>query len=202
MTVKQILLFIFIVLLFLFLIYPVYTPFYKTIREGASNSFSAVDISNVQQHIDVYDKNTDDGACLTAVKSMKALNFPNTNKMIQSNSELPNCAIIEKIAALNIKNEKVLNIINTCYGQKYSAVLNMITSIKTTDAYTNNSNFSDFINNASNSIAVSGNNATPSKIKTYMDAMGAANQMDSIQKSQTEPEEPVDTTKSATTTKK
>jgi hypothetical protein len=109
--------------------------------------------------------------------------------------------VIEKIAALNIKNEKVLNIINTCYGQKYSAVLNMITNIKTTDAYTNNSNFSDFINNASNSIAVSGNNATSSKIKTYMDAMGAANQMDTIQKSQTEPEESSVTTKPADTTK-
>ena len=194
MKATKILLFILIIVLLFCMIYP----FYSITREGLANSFTAVDISNVQQYLDTYNTVTDDGSCATAVKSLKALNFPNTNKIIQSNSDSTNCVIVEKIAALNIKNDKVLQILNTCYGQKYSAVLNMITNIKKTDVYTTNSGFSDYINNASKSPSVSGNGETAASIKSYMDAMGAANQMDSLQNSQSDPTETNETTKPIT----
>ena len=183
MNLKQILLLILIIILLFFIIYP-FLHSNNNIREGVANSFSAVDISNIQQHLDTYNTTSEESSCSNAVKTIKALNLPNTNKVIQSSSDLPKCGVIDKISGMNIKNDNVIKAINACYGQKYSAVLNMITNIKTTDAYANNSNFTDFLNNASKYPSVTGNNTTAETIKTYLSAMGAANQMDKLQSSE------------------
>lgn len=177
MTFKSIIFYILIIVLLLFIIYS----FYTNIHEGLGTSMSVEDMAIVQQYLDTYNKTTEEGSCTTGVKTIKALNIPNINKIIKENADLSNCIIIEKIAGINNTNEKVLQAINVCYGQKYTAVLNMMKDIKSTNVYTNDSNFSSFINSTIKYPSVNGNNSSVDVIQSYMSAMDSVNQMDKLQ---------------------
>lgn len=176
---------ILLIILFSTLVFSMLYPFYPGIREGLGSSLTAVDISNVQQSLNNYTTSVEspDGACakaLTAIKSAKPppgetdIMVSNTIPMtIQQNEGATNCTLVDKVAALNTPNETVNHAINTCYGQKYAAVLNMLNTIQKSPAMKSDSNFSTIVNTQLNAPNVSGQNSSYNAIRQYLNTAAA-----------------------------
>lgn len=171
---------ILLIILFATLVFSMLYPFYTGIREGLGTSLTAVDISNIQQSLNTYTNAVEspEGACakaLTAIKSAKPpageTDFIVTNTIpmtIQQNEGSTNCTLVDKIAALNSKNTSVLNAINTCYGQKYTAALNMLTTIQQSPAIKSDSSFANIVNIQLNNPSVNGSNSSYNTINEFI----------------------------------
>ena len=166
------------------LIYPFYTTIHKIpLVEG----MAATDISNIQQPIDTYFNTVEKGACYTALSKIKS--FPNASTIMQTinQQDISNCSIIDNISNLNKPDTNIQKAINDCYGQKYSAVLTMIDSIRSSSTYKNDSKFSSFFDNSAKSPSVKGNNSTPDAIQQYIGNMATFNQISDMNNPTTSP---------------
>ena len=181
--------FVLFILIFI-LMFSIIFPFYTNIQEGAETSFTPTDISNIQQVIDVYNNKVDTGSCYIALTqiSKTAGNDSEIMGIISNNSDLSNCDLVDKIAALNNKNRpKLLDAINKCYGIKYAEVLNFVDSLKRLDVYSSNTNFSTYVENSVRTPVVSGSKSTVNMIQQYMDSMAVMNKVASINSAATSP---------------
>ena len=173
-----ILIFILLATLVFSMIYPF--GFGYGIQEGLGSSLTAVDISNVKQTLSTYTDSVEssNGACavaLTTIKSAKPTtgqtDFMVTNTIpmtLQQNTGSTNCTLVDKIAALNSTNTDVVNAISTCYGQKYTAVLNMLNNIQNSSAMKADSSFATIVNTQANNPSVNGPSTTYNTISQYI----------------------------------
>jgi hypothetical protein len=164
------------------LVFSIIFPFY-TVQEGLASSLSSEDISTVQNALDSYTNEVEgtSGACDTALSKIKEVSMKKTGDKtdvlikntipltIQQNQENKSCVIIDKIAALNPPNKDIAAQINTCYGKKYTAVLNMLNTINNSSAVTNDKEFGVIIKNQLNTPSVTGGmDSTFSTINQYI----------------------------------
>lgn len=171
MELKQIIVILLIVGVLCIILYP-------TNKEGMSQTgdpLTVKEIEMINELLNKYNKESQEicGVCLTQLQNM---NISNISKMIETNKKLSSCALIDKISDSN-KNLKVFEIINVCYGKKYGALLNMISTIKLSDSYKNNYSFASYINNLTKNLSVIENNDTSYSIKEYITAMETVNQV-------------------------
>jgi hypothetical protein len=141
-------------------------------REGVKNKLSNTDITEAKEFINTFNKTVEDNSCKKAVDILRTINSGNSkdiNKIINENLDLSNCAVVEKISALK-NDENVSKIIHSCYGEKYEAVLNLITNLKSTNIYKNDEDFTDFLNNIKQP-SISGDKSTSIEIENYIDLM-------------------------------
>lgn len=171
---------ILLIILFATLVFSLLYPFYTGIREGIGSSLTAVDISNVQQSLNTYTSSVEspEGACAKALTKIKSAKPPagetdftvsNTIPMtIQQNEGSTNCTLVDKVAALNSKNTSVLNAINTCYGEKYTAALNMLNTIQQSPAMQSDNNFATIIKSQLDNPSISGANSSYNTINQFI----------------------------------
>lgn len=171
---------ILLIILFATLVFSMLYPFYSGIREGIGSSLTAVDISNVQQSLNSYTTAVEspEGACAIALSAIKEAKPPpgetdftltNTIPMtIQQNEGSTNCTLVDKVAGLNSQNASVTKAINTCYGQKYSAVLNMLNTIQQSPAMRSDTNFAMIVNTQLSNPSINGSNSAYNSINQYI----------------------------------
>ena len=171
---------ILLIILFATLVFSMLYPFYTGIREGIGSSLTAVDISNVQQSLNSYTTAVEspEGACATALSAIKEAKHPpgetdftltNTIPMtIQQNEGSTNCSLVDKIAGLNSQNASITKAINTCYGQKYSAVLNMLNTIQKSPAMKSDTSFAMIVNTQLSNPSINGSNSAYNSINQYI----------------------------------
>lgn len=169
-----------LIILFATLVFSMLYPFYTGIREGIGSSLTAVDISNVQQSLNTYTTAVEspDGACAKALTTMKNAKPPagetdftvtNTIPMtIQQNEGSTNCTLVDKVAALNSTNATIIKAINTAYGQKYTAVLNMLNTIQQSPAVKSDSNFATIVNAQLSNPSINGPNSSYNTIDQFI----------------------------------
>ena len=137
-----------------------------------------------------YNNKVNTGSCyitLTQI-SKTAGNDSEIMKLISNNSDLSNCDLVDKIAALNNTNRpKILDAINKCYGSKYGEVLNFVDTLKRLDVYSSNTNFATYVENSARTPVVSGSKSTVNMIQQYMDSMAVMNKVASINSAATSP---------------
>ena len=191
MELKQIILILLIAGVLFIILYP-------TNKEGMSNTgdnpLTVKEIEMMNELLDKYNKESQEicDVCLTQLQNM---NLPNLSKMIESEKKLSSCALIDKLSGSN-QNLKVFEIINVCYGKKYGALLNIISTIKLSDSYKNNPSFATYIDNLTKNLSVIGKNDTAYSIKQYITAMETVNQVNEY--SNTEEEKPEEKPKEKT----
>ena len=191
MELKQIILILLIAGVLFIILYP-------TNKEGMSNTgdkpLTVKEIEMMNELLDKYNKESQEicDVCLTQLQNM---NLPNLSKMIESEKKLSSCALIDKLSGSN-QNLKVFEIINVCYGKKYGALLNIISTIKLSGSYKNNPSFATYIDNLTKNLSVIGNNDTAYSIKQYITAMETVNQVNEY--SNTEEEKPEEKPKEKT----
>ena len=184
MEVKQIILILLIACLLFVMLYP-------TNKEGMSNSgdkpLTDKEIEMMNELLQKYNKESQE-ICDFCVTQLQNMNFSNISNMIETEKKLSSCALIDKISASN-QNLKVFEIINVCYGKKYGALLNMLSTIKLSESYKNNTSFAGYIDNLTKNLSVIGNNDTAYSIKQYISAMETVNQVNEYSKPEEKPEE-------------
>lgn len=185
MALKQIILILLIAGVLFIILYP-------TNKEGMSNTgdnpLTVKEIEMMNELLDKYNKESQEicDVCLTQLQNM---NLPNVSKMIETEKKLSSCALIDKLSGSS-QNLKVFEIINVCYGKKYGALLNIISTIKLSGSYKNNPSFATYIDNLTKNLSVIGNNDTAYSIKQYITAMETVNQVNEYSKPEEEkPEE-------------
>jgi len=169
-----------LIILFATLVFSMLYPFYTGIREGIGSSLTSVDISNVQQTLNTYTKAVEspEGTCAKALTEIKNAKPPsgetdflvsNTIPMtIQQNEGSTNCTLVDKIAALNSKNPSIVKAINTAYGEKYTAVLNMLNTIQQSPAMNSDSNFATIVNAQMSNPSISGPSSSYNAIDQFI----------------------------------
>ena len=191
MELKQIILILLIAGVLFIILYP-------TNKEGMSNTgdnpLTVKEIEIMNELLNKYNKESQEicDVCLTQLQNM---NLPNLSKMIESEKKLSSCALIDKLSGSN-QNLKVFEIINVCYGKKYGALLNIISTIKLSGSYKNNPSFATYIDNLTKNLSVIGKNDTAYSIKQYITAMETVNQVNEY--SNTEEEKPEEKPKEKT----
>lgn len=153
------------------LVFSIIYPFYTVQQiEGLASSLSSEDISTVQKALDTYTNEVEgpSGACPEALSKIKEVSMKITGDKtdtlikntipltIQQNEENKSCVIVDKVAALNPPNKDIAAQINTCYGKKYTAVLNMLNTINNSSAVKTDKEFGVIIKNQLTSPSVTG----------------------------------------------
>jgi len=175
MIVKQIVLLILIIVILVIIIYS------TNIKEGINdNVFTETDMKTVKDILKKYNDSVEETVCESSLKKIKNMNISSISKIINDNVDLSGCNIVDKILNSNSKNEKVIEEINKCYGNKYTAVLNMLFSLKTCNTYKNNTDFAVYIDNISKNPSISGNNTTSKSLEQYISAMEASSQINQL----------------------
>jgi len=163
-------------LIFILLVTLTFSIQFSSVYEGMTDSSSTQmltvsDISGINLALSDYYSNTE-ATCKTAVSAIQKLNIPN----IVIKNDLSYCAIIDNISASNQNNPQLNDLINTCYGNKYTEVLNLLNEIENGTTYQTNSNFSSYINNLGNSPSISGSKTTAGIIQKYVGGAEMVNQ--------------------------
>lgn len=174
---------ILLIILFATLVFSMLYPFYPGIREGLGSSITATDISNIQQTLNKYynDVESAGGPCDQALTEIKAIPAPSTSDAVFNNvmttvnstsdQTTSKCALVDKAAAFNTNNPGVSEAINACYGKKYTSVLNMLNTLKKSDAM-KDSDFANQVNSNIKTPIVSGTNSSYNAIQTLITMAG------------------------------
>lgn len=156
---------LFLIVIFLSIIlYSLYSY-----REGVENQITMTDITDAKKFVTTYNKTVEENACKKAINDLRTADSPDVNEIINKNLDISNCVVVDKISLL--KNDaNVTKLIHYCYGEKYEAVLNMITNLKSTKIYNSDEDFTELIDNIKEP-KVSGNKSTPNEIDNFMNMM-------------------------------
>jgi hypothetical protein len=167
---------ILLIILLASIIFAILYPFYS-INEGLASSLTGSDITNLQKVLQKYSDTANDNCQKTnnAILSLGSSD-PQTmqiNSAIKNNTSNTACTIVDQIS--NIATDSgVVGAINTCYGNNYAAVLNLLNSINSSplkQALADDPNFAQIVKTQTTNPSVSGQNSTYNMINGYV--MGA-----------------------------
>jgi hypothetical protein len=171
---------ILIFFLFMTLTFSIQYPFFS-IHEGLTGNsskakmLSVEDISGINQTLSNYYSVTETN-CKTTIDAIQKLNIKSINEAIQKGVDLSYCTVVDNISSSYPTNQKVNDLINTCYGKKYTEVLNILTEIQNGSVYASNSEFATYINNLSSTPSISGSKETVKTIQKYLGMSDMINQ--------------------------
>lgn len=140
--------------------------------EGVENKLKMTDMTDAKGFVKTYNKTVEEKSCKIAIdklRTINASNSPQINKIINENLDLSNCAVVDKIYELN-NDAKVTEVINTCFGGKYEAALNLITNLKSSKVYKSDKDFEEFMKTIKEPV-INGNKSTALEIDEYIDLL-------------------------------
>lgn len=160
------------------IVFSILYPFYS-LHEGIGSSLSSTDITNIQGALNTY-STTANTNCQKANNSILSVAGPDPQSMqitstIKNNNSNTQCAILDQIA--NVATDTgVLGAVNTCYGENYAAVLNLLGQINGPfkQALADDANFAQIVKVQTANPSVSGQNSTFNTINTYVTGALAA----------------------------
>jgi hypothetical protein len=183
MKLKQIILILTLSIIILIIININYPP-YSIYTEGMK-SYTNTDISNLQIPVNDYNNVVNGTICDNAISNIKKLRIQSIQNIINDNDKLSNCEIIDKISVNNSNDKRdprIIKIINNCFGAKYTEVLNMLTTIQSSELFKNDEKVSLLIKNIASSPTISGVNSSVDSVNQYIKIMETINTVDSLTK--------------------
>jgi hypothetical protein len=165
------------------LLFPLSTNIHEGLSFMEGFSLSNIDVTNVQTALNTYKTSIEDdtGSCDMAVKAIRAITLPpgttdykitNSIPLVLANNQSTHCAKVDAVNDLQPTNTGITNAIEKCYGDKYTAVLQLLSTIQnsspTNESITDDSTFAEIITKNKKSPVIKGSITTVSIIKNYI----------------------------------